>query len=109
MDIFGLEQTSGNFVEIPKRPFSIYLNLPGISDEILQSFFMTFLHSSTGHFWFGSWEYGLFRYDPVTDEVVNHKHDPNDPNSLGGMMVGSFMKMKKEISGWEEVLHLATY
>jgi signal transduction histidine kinase/ligand-binding sensor domain-containing protein len=62
---------------------------PGISDDILQSFFLTFLHSRSGHFWFGSWEYGLFRYDPVTEEVVNYAHNPNDPNSLGGMMVGS--------------------
>jgi signal transduction histidine kinase/ligand-binding sensor domain-containing protein len=62
---------------------------PGISDDILQSFFLTFLHSSSGHFWFGSWEFGLFRYDPVTDEVVTYVHNPNDPNSLGGMMIGS--------------------
>jgi ligand-binding sensor domain-containing protein/signal transduction histidine kinase len=61
----------------------------GISDEILQDFWSPFLHSRSGHFWFGGWEYGLFRYDPVTDDVVNYAHNPNDPNSLGGNIVGS--------------------
>jgi signal transduction histidine kinase/ligand-binding sensor domain-containing protein len=68
---------------------------PGISDDILQSFFLTFLHSSSGHFWFGSWVHGLFRYDPVTDEVVNYAHNPNDPNSLGGMIIGSIYEDEK--------------
>jgi signal transduction histidine kinase/ligand-binding sensor domain-containing protein len=62
---------------------------PGISDDILQAFWSSFLHSSSGHFWFGSWGYGLFRYDPVTDDVVNYAHNPNDPNSLSGNIVGS--------------------
>tara|TARA_R100001143_G_scaffold63570_1_gene72063 strand:+ start:20058 stop:23645 length:3588 start_codon:yes stop_codon:yes gene_type:complete len=61
----------------------------GISDEILQTFWAPFLHSRSGHFWFGSWSYGLFRYDPITFEFVHYKHDPNDPNSLGGDFVGS--------------------
>jgi len=68
---------------------------PGISDEILQNFWSPFLHSSSGHFWFGSWEYGLFRYDPATDEVVNYAHNPNDPNSLGGMIIGSIYEDEK--------------
>ncbi|MCA1795619.1 MAG: hypothetical protein LC660_17435, partial [Desulfobacteraceae bacterium] len=68
---------------------------PGISDEILQAFWSPFLHSSSGHFWFGSWEYGLFRHDPVTDEVVNYVHNPNEPNSLGGMMIGSIYEDEK--------------
>jgi signal transduction histidine kinase/streptogramin lyase len=68
---------------------------PGISDEIIQTFWMPFLHSSSGHFWFGSWSYGLFRYNPLTDEVVHYKHDPNDPNSLGGDFIGSIFEDAK--------------
>jgi signal transduction histidine kinase/ligand-binding sensor domain-containing protein len=80
---------NGQFCGDPETSVLRLFKPPGISDDILQSFFLTFLHSSSGHFWFGSWEYGLFRYDPVTDEVMNYAHNPNDPNSLGGMMVGS--------------------
>jgi signal transduction histidine kinase/ligand-binding sensor domain-containing protein len=79
----------GQFRGDPETSIFRLFKPPGISDQILQSFFLTFLHSSSGHFWFGSWEHGLFRYNPVTDEVVNYTNNPNDPNSLGGMMVGS--------------------
>jgi len=79
----------GQFRGDPETSVFRLFKPPGISDEILQAFWSPFLHSSSGHFWFGSWDYGLFRYDPVTDEVVNYAHNPNDPNSLGGMIVGS--------------------
>ncbi len=59
----------------------------GVSDDILQRFFSQPLHSSTGHFWFGSWEYGLFRYDPETGDLTNYMHDPNDQSSLSGKIV----------------------
>jgi signal transduction histidine kinase/ligand-binding sensor domain-containing protein len=80
---------NGQFRGDPETSVFRLFKPPGISDDILRSFFLTFLHSSSGHFWFGSWVHGLFRYDPVTDEVVNYAHNPNDPNSLGGMMIGS--------------------
>jgi signal transduction histidine kinase/ligand-binding sensor domain-containing protein len=85
----------GQFCGDPETSDFQLFKPPGISDEILQAFWSPFLHSSSGHFWFGSWENGLFRYDPVTDEVVNYAHDPNDPNSLGGMMVGSIYEDEK--------------
>ncbi|MFO7614683.1 MAG: two-component regulator propeller domain-containing protein [Bacteroidales bacterium] len=84
----------GQFRGDPETSVFRLFKPPGISDEILQSFFLTFLHSRSGHFWFGSWVHGLFRYDPVTDEVVKYAHDPNDPNSLGGIMVGSIYEDK---------------
>jgi len=68
---------------------------PGISDEIAQSLFLEVLQARSGHFWFGSWEHGLFRYDPATGDVVNYAHDPNDPNSLGGKLVGSIYEDEK--------------
>ncbi|MCA1795232.1 MAG: hypothetical protein LC660_15425, partial [Desulfobacteraceae bacterium] len=79
----------GQFRGDPETSVFRLFKPPGISDEIPQAFWSPFLHSSTGHFWFGSWDYGLFRYDPVTDEVVNYAHNPNEPNSLGGNIVGS--------------------
>ena len=85
----------GQFRGNPETSVFQLFKPPGISDDILQSFWSPFLHSISGHFWFGSWGYGLFRYDPVTDEVVNYTHEPNDPNSLGGNMVGSIYEDDK--------------
>ncbi len=85
----------GQFRGDPETSVFQLFRPPGIADEILQAFWSPFLHSSSGHFWFGSWENGLFRYDPVTDEVVNYAHNPNDPNSLGGMMIGSIYEDEK--------------
>jgi signal transduction histidine kinase/ligand-binding sensor domain-containing protein len=68
---------------------------PGISHQILKSLFMEVLHSSSGHFWFGSWENGLFRYDPATGDMENYINNPNDPNSLGGKIIGSIYEDAK--------------
>jgi len=85
----------GQFRGNPKTSVFQVFKPPGISDDILQSFWSPFLHSISGHFWFGSWGYGLFRYDPVTDEVVNYTHDPDDPNSLSGNIIGSIYEDDK--------------
>jgi ligand-binding sensor domain-containing protein len=85
----------GQFRGDPETSDFQLFKLPGISDEILHTFWSPFLHSSSGHFWFGSWSYGLFRYDPETDEVVHYMHDPNDPNSLGGNFAGSIFEDAK--------------
>ncbi|MFO8029526.1 MAG: two-component regulator propeller domain-containing protein, partial [Cyclonatronaceae bacterium] len=86
---------TGQFRGDPETSDFQFFKPPGISNEILQTFWSPFLHSSSGHFWFGSWSYGLFRYNPVTDEVVHYKHDPNDPNSLGGDFIGSIFEDAK--------------
>ena len=85
----------GQFRGNPETSVFRVFEPPGISDDILQSFWGAFLHSISGHFWFGSWEHGLFRYDPVTGEVVNYAHDPNDQNSLSGNNIGSIYEDKK--------------
>jgi signal transduction histidine kinase/ligand-binding sensor domain-containing protein len=85
----------GQFYGNPETAVFHFFKLPEISDEILQSLFMAFLHSSSGHYWFGSWGHGLFRYEPVTGEVVNFKHEHNAPNSLGGNIIGSIYEDKK--------------
>jgi signal transduction histidine kinase/ligand-binding sensor domain-containing protein len=85
----------GHFYGNPETTVFHFFKLPGISNEITQSLFMAMLHSSSGHFWFGSWDHGLFRYDPHTGDVVNFKHDHNDPHSLGGNIIGSIYEDKK--------------
>ncbi|MHA6279584.1 two-component regulator propeller domain-containing protein [Salinimicrobium sp. CAU 1759] len=85
----------GQFRGNPQTSVFQVFKPPGIPDDILQTLWAPFLHSISGHFWFGSWEYGLFQYDPSTDEVVNYIHDPNDPNSLSGNNVGSIYEDKK--------------
>ncbi len=79
----------GQFRGDPETSDFQLFKLPGVSDEIQQTFWKPFLHSSSGHFWFGSWDYGLFRYNPITDEVVTYARDPKDPNSLSGNLIGS--------------------
>ncbi|WP_339736006.1 two-component regulator propeller domain-containing protein [uncultured Sunxiuqinia sp.] len=85
----------GQFRGNPETGGFQFFQLPGITDDISQDFFMEVLHDRSGHFWFGSWEQGLFRYDPATNDIVNYAHDPNDPNSLGGNLVGSIYEDEK--------------
>lgn len=84
----------GQFRGNPETSVFQLFKPPGISDAISQTFFYQVLHSRSGHFWFGSWENGLFRYDPATGDFVNFLHDPNDPNSLGGNIIGSIFEDK---------------
>lgn len=85
----------GQFRGDPKTSVFQPFKASGISDDILIDFWGPFLHSSTGHFWFGSFSHGLFRYDPITNEINNYAHNPNDPNSLGGNFVGSIYEDSK--------------
>jgi signal transduction histidine kinase/ligand-binding sensor domain-containing protein len=79
----------GQFRGNPETSVFQLFKPPGISDAVSQSFFYQVLHSRSGHFWIGSFLNGLFRFDPTTGDFVNYRHDPNDPGSLGGNIIGS--------------------
>ena len=85
----------GQFRGNPETSVFQLFKPPGIPEAISQSFFYQVLHSQSGHFWFGSYLNGLFRYDPNTGDFVNYLHDPNDPNSLGGNIIGSIYEDKE--------------
>jgi signal transduction histidine kinase/ligand-binding sensor domain-containing protein len=85
----------GQFRGNPETSVFQLFKPPGIPEAISQSLFYQVLHSQSGHFWFGSWGNGLFRYDPVTGDFLNYLHDPNDPNSLGGNIIGSIYEDKE--------------
>lgn len=52
----------------------------GISDQRIMSVAAT----SDGMLWIGTRSNGLDRYNPTTGEIVNYRHNPDDPNSLSG-------------------------
>ena len=85
----------GQFRGNPETSVFKLFKPPGISDAVSQSFFYQVLHARSGHFWFGSYQNGLFRYDPVTGDIVHYQHDPNDPNSIGGNIIGSVYEDKE--------------
>lgn len=63
-----------------------------------------YIHESAdGTFWLASWQHGLWRFDPSTGAMVNYRHHPDDPFSLGHNVV-------KDILGNPDgTLWLATY
>ncbi len=40
------------------------------------------LDDGAGALWLGSWYDGLVHFDPETRQIVNYRHDPNDPHSI---------------------------
>ncbi len=35
-----------------------------------------------GYIWIGTFEEGLFRFDPIREELINYHYKPNNPNSI---------------------------
>jgi signal transduction histidine kinase/DNA-binding response OmpR family regulator/ligand-binding sensor domain-containing protein len=48
-------------------------------------------HDRDGKFWIATLGLGLFKYDPITNEMVNIRHDPDDPFSLASDRLLSVM------------------
>jgi two-component system, sensor histidine kinase ChiS len=59
----------------------------GVSDKISDSWVGPILNDRAGNIWLPGWGSGLFRYDPKTGEVTNFRHNPADPNTIGGNLV----------------------
>jgi ligand-binding sensor domain-containing protein len=53
---------------------------------------VTALLESGGRLWVGTEGEGLLERDPRTGEVVHHRNDPQDPNSLAGNAVSSLLE-----------------
>ena len=47
---------------------------------------------SSGIVWYGSWGYGLYRFDPVKGEYRNYRFNANDPNSISSNIVQCITK-----------------
>jgi hypothetical protein len=60
-----------------------------LEEGISQSTVFSMLQDSQGFMWFGT-EDGLNKYDDYTFTV--YKHDPEDPNSLGGNWIQAMLK-----------------
>ena len=60
---------------------------------ILDDYFTKcFYEDNSKRIWFGSHNNGLSIYDPVTTQLINHKNEPGNPNSLSGNSVASIYK-----------------
>lgn len=53
-----------------------------------------FYEDTKGRIWFGSQSSGLSIYDPDTYLLTNFRHEPGNPHSIPGNIVGSIMKDK---------------
>jgi signal transduction histidine kinase/serine phosphatase RsbU (regulator of sigma subunit)/ligand-binding sensor domain-containing protein len=42
--------------------------------------------------WYGTYEFGIFKFDKKTGHFTQYKHDANDPNSLSNNIVFSFFQ-----------------
>jgi len=60
---------------------------PEDQTSITFSHIKTMLKSRSGAIWLGSWQGGLSRFDPKTEQAENFLHNPKDPNSLSGNQV----------------------
>jgi len=62
--------------------FKVYKNDPenpnSLSGDSLRELFI----DRTGLIWIGTWENGLNKFDPVTEQFTRYQHDPNNVNSL---------------------------
>ena len=67
-----LDRQSGLFERIGKAQ--------GLGDDRI----MSLHHDTDGRLWIGTRGNGLDRYDPASGEVVNFRHDPQNPGSLSG-------------------------
>ena len=76
---------------IPKISAGQHLRFENISLEqgLSQSTVFSMLQDSQGFMWFGT-EDGLNKYDGYTFTV--NKHEPEDPNSLGGNWIQAMLK-----------------
>lgn len=54
------------------------------------------LRDNNGIIWIGTYNNGLFKYNPETDESVHYLYDSNNKKSLGGNMVRSMYLDNKE-------------
>lgn len=63
-----------------------------------------YIHESVdGTFWLASWYRGLWKFDPETGALVNYRHDPDDPSSIGHDVV------KDIVENPDGTLWVATY
>jgi signal transduction histidine kinase/streptogramin lyase len=70
-----IDRTAGKFQDFP-------LAAQGESTDAI-----TMCEDPSGYLWVGTYDHGLFRFDPRTDHVKRFRHDPADPHSLSNDIV----------------------
>jgi len=81
-DILWLAIAFGSLEKFDAKK-EIFRHYPGNQDDPtkLAGSYIKIFQDETGMLWLGG-NYGLDRFDPVTERVIRYRHDPGDPNSL---------------------------
>jgi streptogramin lyase len=53
-------------------------------DHFGDTWFQSIVQDREGYIWATDWERGLYRLNPKTGDHVNYRHDPANPESIGG-------------------------
>jgi signal transduction histidine kinase/ligand-binding sensor domain-containing protein len=59
-----------------------FYNAPGDKDSAAKNEICGMVIDSSGIFWFGTWQAGIARFDPVSNSYTYFGHHPNDSGSL---------------------------
>jgi signal transduction histidine kinase/ligand-binding sensor domain-containing protein len=62
--------------------FKKYVYNGNIPDKTLGKYLMSIYKDRFGNFWIGTWQDGLYRFNPVSEEITRFKNIPNDPTSI---------------------------
>jgi signal transduction histidine kinase/ligand-binding sensor domain-containing protein len=62
--------------------FKSYFNNSGDKDSLAKNKISAMLMDTAGIIWFGTWDQGLCKFDPVSNSFTYYQHDPHDSASL---------------------------
>ncbi len=72
--------------------FTVLRNDPDNTNSILYNHILSLFTDSEGFIWIGTFDSGLDRYDPETEEFTHFVHNPQDPNSLSNNFIYSIIE-----------------
>jgi signal transduction histidine kinase/ligand-binding sensor domain-containing protein len=72
--------------------FVVYKNHAEDSSTISNNFILDLMEDKQGNLWLGTISDGINKIDPVTNNIINYRHDPGNRNSISDNAVESILQ-----------------